>query len=106
MGYIKVISDGYILGIGENPRMNGNITEKEYADLITVFNKKPEDKDGYILKLNEKDLKWEYIKKPDDPDTGKESITHDEAWKIIESSNISKENKQKLYDYIYGKGGA
>lgn len=30
--------------------------------------------------------------------------TADEYWKIIESSNISKENKSKLKEFIYGGG--
>ena len=101
MGYIKVVSDGYILGIGENPKMDGNITEKEYKELSEVFAKMPEPKDGYVVKLREKDLTWIQEEKPAEPDPGKSVLTPDEAWKIIESSNISKENKTLLKDYIY-----
>ena len=48
---------------------------------------------------------WTEVKEADAPswdeDPGKGSLSADEAWKIIESSNISKENKALLKDYIY-----
>ena len=52
---------------------------------------------------------WIELKEADAPDysdegEGKGSMTPDQAWKIIESSNISKENKQLLKDYIYKEG--
>lgn len=36
--------------------------------------------------------------------SSKGTMTPDEAWKIIESSNISKENKALLKEYIYKEG--
>ena len=51
---------------------------------------------------------WSEVKEADAPswdedDPSKGGLDPEQAWKIIESSNISKENKQKLYDYIYAK---
>ena len=54
-------------------------------------------------KMLNKDLKYVDRPIPEDPDKGK-YMTPDEAWKIIESSNISKENKALLKDYIYKEG--
>lgn len=104
MGYIKVTDDGYIIGIGENPKKEGNLSEKEYKELSEVFAKMPEPKEGYVVKLREKDLTWIQVEKPEEPDPDKSGLTPDDAWKIIESSNISKENKQLLKDYIYKEG--
>lgn len=52
---------------------------------------------------------WIEMKEADAPDyrgedESKGSLTPDEAWKIIESSNISKENKALLKDFIYKEG--
>lgn len=51
---------------------------------------------------------WSEVKEADAPswdddDLSKGSITPDQEWKIISSSNISKEDKEKLYKYIYAK---
>lgn len=51
---------------------------------------------------------WQEVKEADAPswddDPSKGGLETDEAWKIIESSNISKENKSKLKEFIYGGG--
>lgn len=102
MAYIKVITEnGYILGLGINKAVSGGISEKEYNELTEIFKKKPEDTDKYRYMLNAKTLEFDMIEKSDDPEKG--NIDPAEAWKIISSSNISKEDKEKLYKYIYAK---
>ena len=94
MGYFKTIEDDIIVSISTIDGVKGNIDEKEFLMLKEFFNKMPTDK------MLNKDLKYVDRPIPEDPDKGK-YMTPDEAWKIIESSNISKENKQLLKDYIY-----
>lgn len=109
MKYSKNIKDGFIIGIRKstNDIITGTeIDEKEYLMILDIIKTRKKDQ-----RLMEKDGKIFYVdvpgwddREPDDPSKG--GLDPDKAWKIIESSNISKENKQKLYDYIYGKGGA
>lgn len=96
MGYFKTIDDDIIVSINTVDGAKGNIDEKEFLMLKELFNKMPTDK------MLNKDLK--YVDRPMDDASGKGSLTPDEAWKIIESSNISKENKALLKDYIYKEG--
>lgn len=96
MGYFKMIEDDIIVSISTIDGVKGNIDEKEFLMLKELFNKMPTDK------MLNKDLKYVDRPIPEDPDKG--SLTPDEAWKIIESSNISKENKALLKDYIYKEG--
>ena len=93
MGYFKTIDDGIIVSISTIDGQKGNIDEKEFLMLKELFNKMPTDK------MLNTDLKYVDRPLPEDPDKG--GLTPDEAWKIIESSNISKENKSLLKDYIY-----
>ena len=70
----------------------------EETRTVTAFIVTPNiEKNGFIEMKKEDAPSW-------DEDPGKESLSADEAWKIIESSNISKENKQLLKDYIYKEG--
>lgn len=96
MGYYKTIEDDIIVSINTVDGTKGNIDEKEFLMLKELFNKMPTDK------MLNKDLK--YVDRPMGDDEGKGSMTPDDAWKIIESSNISKENKALLKDYIYKEG--
>ena len=107
MKYSKNIKDGYIIGIRKSPNdiiTGTEISEKEYLMILDIIKTRKKDQ-----RLLEQDGKIYYVdvpgwddQEPDDP--GKGSLSADEAWKIIESSNISKENKQLLKDYIYKEG--
>ena len=94
MGYSKVIYDSIVIALIKIAE-KGNIDEKEFNMLSKMIDSAPE---GMVVYETEKG--YEYGKAPD-PDPGKGELTPDEAWKIIESSNISKENKALLKDYIY-----
>lgn len=96
MGYFKTIEDDIIISISTIDGVKGNIDEKEFLMLKELFNKMPTDK------MLNKDLK--YVDRPIEDDPSKGSLTPDDAWKIIESSNISKENKALLKDFIYKEG--
>ena len=84
---------------------NGAVTlsakqEKGYKPVIITD--RPEGKEGQFF-----DPEWTETEKEiiqiwtERTDPSKGGLTPDEAWKIIESSNISKENKALLKDYIY-----
>lgn len=96
MGYSKVICDSIVIALIKIDE-KGNINEKEFDILSNMINSAPE---GMVVYETEKG--YEYGKTPD-YNQDKNSMTADEAWKIIESSNISKENKSKLKEFIYGK---
>lgn len=101
MKYFKTIIEDNIVCISTlNEDGKGNITEKEYNNILEMIRKCPPDK---ILTETKKG--FGYIDNPyylDDPSKG--GLDPDHAWKIIESSNISKENKALLKDYIYKEG--
>ena len=98
MIYYKTLDEDGVVSVNTlNEKGKGNIDEKEYSMIIELFRKMPV---GKVLIETEKG--YEYADAPDDPSKG--GLTPDEAWKIIESSNISKENKQLLKDYIYKEG--
>lgn len=96
--YIKAVDNSVIVSISKTYLPGkGNMTEKEFSEVYALIKDIPE---GKVLIETEKG--YEYADPPEDP--GKGDLTPDEAWKIIESSNISKENKQLLKDYIYKEG--
>lgn len=74
MRYIKIVDNGYILGIGTGNSGN-EITEDEYNEILSVIRNKPQDTEtvGYRLKT---DLTWEsYEKEPQpEPDLSAEEI--------------------------------
>ena len=93
MGYSKVICDSIVVALIKISE-KGNIDEKEFDMLSKMIDSAPE---GMVVYETEKG--YEYGKAPDtDPD--KSGLTPDEAWKIIESSNISKENKAKIKELL------
>lgn len=102
MRYFIAMDGEYVLGIGTGNGGN-EISEKEYNEIMKVIHAGHKSNQRMICK----DGKYIYIDvdgwndSPEYPDPGKGSLSDDEAWKIIESSNISKENKQLLKDYIY-----
>ncbi len=100
MKYFKTIIEDNIVCISTlNEDGKGNIAEKEFYNILEMIRKCPED-----MILTETEKGYEYIKNPYYVDPSKGSLTPDEAWKIIETSNISKENKALLKDFIYKEG--
>ena len=57
MEYKIVITDGYILGVGEVPN-GGNISKAEFDRMTDIINQKPTAPEGYDYKLTE-GLEWE-----------------------------------------------
>ena len=99
MIYYRTIGDENIVYISTlNKEGKGNISKEEYETIRKMYQ---DVKPGYVVTYDGKEYSYMQI---EDPSKG--GVEPDEACKIIESSNISKEKKQKLYDYIYGKGGA
>ena len=93
--YIKTVDNSVIVSISKVYLPGkGNMDEKEFSEVYSLIKDMPE---GKVLIETEKG--YEYKDAPDDPSKG--SLTPDEAWKIIESSNISKENKSLLKEFIY-----
>ena len=67
MRFYKTIDNGYIISIGTG---NGGeeITEQEYAEILSVIRNKPTPLDGHDYRLKT-DLTWEaYEIDPPDPD--------------------------------------
>ena len=94
---MKIIPDKY--GFCYVYADDGCVLVNETAQTVTKYIVTPNVEKSGFVEMKEADApSWD-----DDPSKG--GLDPDKAWKIIESSNISKENKQKLYDYIYGKGG-
>ena len=76
MRYYKTIDNGYILSIGTGPR-GTEITEAEYAEILTAIRNKPTPRDGYDYRLKT-DLSWEEYELPPvepEPLTDEESLT-------------------------------
>ena len=97
MQYNRTIGDENIVYISTLDKDGkGNISKEEYEIIRNMYQKA---KPGYVVTYDGKEYTYMQI---DDPDKG--GLTPDEAWKIIESSNIRKENKQLLKDYIYKEG--
>ena len=65
MGYYKYINGDYIEGIGEATG-DGNITESEYNEILSVVQNRPTPREGYGLKLKT-DLTWEEYLLPPEP---------------------------------------
>jgi len=66
MGYYKYIIDGYIEGIGEATG-DGNITEAEYNEILSLVQNRPIPQEGYGLRLKT-DLTWEEYELPPEPE--------------------------------------
>lgn len=101
--YYKIKDGDFILGIGETDgkieKPNVEIKKEEFYNILEIIGTRKKDQ-----RLMEKDGKIYYVEVPGYdpiPEEDKGGLTPDEAWKIIESSNISKENKALLKDYIY-----
>lgn len=64
--YYKIVSDGYIIGIGTNGNDNvTEITESEYSEILAVIAGKPADPEGYTYKLRADDLELELVELPE-----------------------------------------
>lgn len=76
MRYYKTIDNGYIISIGTG---NGGteITEQEYAEILSVIRNKPTPREGFDYRLKT-DLTWEEYKLPPiepEPLTDEEALT-------------------------------
>ena len=91
---MKIVPDKY--GFYYVHADDGCVLVNEKARVVTTYFAAP-NTDGWV-EMKEADAP----SYDDDPSKG--GLTPDEAWKIIESSNISKENKQLLKEYIYKEG--
>ena len=80
MGYYKYINDGYIEGIGEATG-DGNITETEYNEILSIVQNRPTPQEGYGLRLKA-DLTWEEYELPIDP--GPESGSEEDMQSALE----------------------
>lgn len=99
MQYNRTIGDENIVYISTLDKDGkGNISKEEYEIIRKMYQAA---NPGYAVTYDGKEYSYIQV---EDPDSGKGGLTPDEAWKIIESSNISKENKQLLKDYIYKEG--
>ena len=74
---VKIIVDGYILGVAEATE-GEEITEEEYNELTEIFHEKPV-REGYAHKLRE-DLTWEEHEVEPEP---VDEISADEALEIL-----------------------
>lgn len=64
--FYKIVSDGYIIGIGTNGNDNvTEITENEYSEILAIITSKPADPEGYAYKLHADTLEWESVALPD-----------------------------------------
>ena len=80
MCYFKMINSGYIVSLATASRGEGNITEEEYNEILSVIENKPEAPDGYEYKLRE-DLTWELVELPPMPEP---EATPEELAKALE----------------------
>ena len=76
MRFYKTIDGGYIISIGTG---NGGeeITEQEYAEILTVIRNKPTAREGFDYRLKT-DLTWEEYELPPvepEPPTDEEALT-------------------------------
>jgi len=76
MRYYKTIDSGYIISIGTG---NGGteITEAEYAEILTAIRNKPTAREGFDYRLKT-DMTWEEYELPPvepEPPTAEQSLT-------------------------------
>lgn len=57
MGYIKVMSNGYILGVAQ-ATSGGNISKEEFDEITAIIHDMPTTPDGYYYRLKD-NLEWE-----------------------------------------------
>ena len=80
MRYYKIITDGYLVAIG-NGCGGTEITAEEYAELLNIIRTKPVASEGYDYRLKT-DLTWEVYERPVIP-LEDEEISDTEALNII-----------------------
>ena len=76
MRYYKIIDSGYIISVGSG--FGGTeITEQEYAEILTIIRNKPTARDGYDYRLKTDLILEEYALPPIEPEplTGEEALT-------------------------------
>ncbi len=62
MAFFKVISESYIIGVGENDKTEGGIAEAEYLELNELFQNRPTPKDDiHEYKLRADTLEWKLV---------------------------------------------
>lgn len=63
--FYKIVSDGYIIGIGTNGNDSvTEITESEYSEIHAIIVNKPSEPEGYTYKLRADNLEWEMVELP------------------------------------------
>lgn len=75
MKKIKIIEDGYIVGIGFG--YGESISESEYNHVLSLVNSRPTPTDGYTYKLRADTLEWELVELPPIDDTDDEATESD-----------------------------
>ena len=81
MRHYKETNSEYITRIGTG-NSGTEITEQEYAEILSVIRNKPTARDGFDYRLKT-DLTWEEYELPPLPNPADEDITDSEALDII-----------------------
>lgn len=74
MGYTKVVTDNFILGIGLNQAESG-ITKEEFDAIEKAIKEQPTAPDGYQYRLRADTLTWELVEAPVIEPTEEEEAT-------------------------------
>ena len=77
MGYLKVISDGYVMSL-HIINGTGNCEKAEYETLEGLFAERPPAPEGYQYYLRADNLEWELVEAPED-----DEIEDSEALEIL-----------------------
>ena len=79
MRYRKSVCNGYIAAAGRIG--NGTqITDEEYREIVSAFEKMPTAPIGYAYKLKDENLEWELVELPPMPEP---ELTDEEALAIL-----------------------
>lgn len=64
MRYFKMITDGYLISVGEGSG-GEEISFAEYNAFLKLFAEKPDAQDGYKFRLCADSLEWELVEVPE-----------------------------------------
>ena len=76
--YFKILDGNYISSYGKTSveTKNGEITESEYNEILSIIHNRPTAPTGYVYKLRADTLEWELVELPpieEDDDEATES---------------------------------